>query len=131
MLNLKIYAILAALAIAAGIGFKMYFDYSQEQIKTLTTDISTYKMQNEAQQKAYNTMKKNFKEQSVAIISLTDKLAKVEVTTSKLSKTLARHELDKLASAKPETLKRLANKATKKVFANLEKVSQPVSKGVN
>jgi len=128
MLNLKIYAIIAAVFLAGAVAFKFYFDYSQEQIKTLTIDIQTFKIQNEAQEKVYKLMKDNYAKQSDAITSLNDKMSKVEFETGKLSKTLARHELDKLASGAPDTLKRLANRATKKVFANLEKVSQPVVK---
>ena len=128
MLNLKIYAILGALAIAAGLGFKLYFDYSQEQIATLTKDLTTYKIQNEAQQEVFTNFKNNIAEQSASITALNNELIKIKTTTSQLSKTLARHELDKLASAKPDTLKRLANRATKKVFADLESSSKPVEK---
>jgi uncharacterized coiled-coil protein SlyX len=128
MLNLKIYAILAVLALAAGAGFKVYFDYSQEQIATLTKDITGFRIQNEAQTVAFDTFKNNIAEQTATITELNKDITAIKNETSQLSKTLARHELDKLASAKPETLKRLANAATKKVFRKLETASKPLEK---
>jgi hypothetical protein len=128
MLNLKIYAIIGALALAAGVAFKLYFDYSQEQIATLNKDLQTYKIQNEAQQKAFNDFKDNVASQSEAITELNNKVLGIESKTSQLSRTLARHELDRLAGAKPGLIKSRANKATAKVFENLEDLSQPIKK---
>ena len=131
MLNLKIYAILGAIILGGGYFFKQYYDSAQKQILTLEQNQATIKAANDAQILRYNTFRNELAAQTATITQLNSDLSKIKTESTKLSKTLARHELDKLASAKPDTLKRLANRATKKVFAELESVSKPIKKTEN
>lgn len=123
MPNLQIYGILAAIIIAAGLGFKVYFDYSQEQIKTLTSNMQVYKLKSEAEEKAFDTYKTNVATQLAGVKALAATVSKIETKSKEFDKMISRHELDKLASGNPAAIKRLANAATKKVFTNLEKAS--------
>jgi len=126
MLNLKIYAVLAIIIAGGGYFFKQYYDSSQAQILTLKQNNIAVEAQNKAQDERFDKFKTEFAVQSAAITQLNSELANIKIESSKLSKTLARHELDKLSAGKPGLIKRLANRATKKVFANLENASKPV-----
>lgn len=126
MINLKIYAILALIITGMGVGFKFYWDYSQEQMQILAANIAKADAQIAAQQEAFNTYKVTITKQSENLKELNSKILDVEVETSKLSRTLARHELDRLAGDKPGLIEIKANKATAKVFENLEEISKPV-----
>ena len=44
---------------------------------------------------------------------------------NRLRKTFAKHDLDKLALAKPELMQSKINKASKRVLENLEKITDP------
>ena len=128
MLNLKIYAALGAVILLGGYFFKQYYDTSKEQILTLQQGIQAIELQNKAQADRYSTLRDDFALQSATITQLNDDMGTIRKESTRLSKTLARHELDKLAMAKPGLIKIKANKATAVVFKQLEKYSQPVEK---
>ena len=126
MLNLKIYAILGAIIIGLGYGFKVYYDYAQAERDILNANLQKAQIEIESAKKTFEEYRETITAQQEALKELNKQLTDVEIKTSKLSKTLARHELDRLAGEKPGLIKIKANKATKKVFENLEKLSQPV-----
>jgi len=128
MLNLKIYAALGAVILLGGYFFKQYYDSSQKQILTLEQNQKAFQASIDAQDARYARIRDDFAKQSASITLLNEETRNNRKESTKLSKILARHELDKLAMAKPGLIKIRANRATKKVFADLEKYSQPVEK---
>ena len=123
IVNLKIYLIIAALVATMVGGAYLYFQYSQKQIRTLTTEIAYQQVANASLTLKVNILENGIKESKKDIAALDKKNKAVKRETSRLSKMLSEHNLSYLAAKKPTLIENRVNKASDKVISDLEELT--------
>jgi len=128
----QISAALGVALVIAGGAFKMYYDKSEAEKEAMATQLqqamdnqqrleNAIADQNEQIEKALAEQK----ESQERIQSLTVANNEANEKVEELRNKFARHDLDMLSIRKPGLVEKLVNRGTAKVFADLEKLTDP------
>ena len=103
-----------------GIGY--YFLYNQYEAVKAENMALTFAV--EEQKKTIEVIKENFEKQGKALNNLTARNAEIEGEMTRYLDIFKRHNLNKLAIAKPGLIEKRVNDGTKKVFETIEEDSK-------
>lgn len=106
------------------LGGATYFLWNQNL--GLQEEIAVQKVQLETQKIAFQHLQEQKAIQDAAVRDLTKKSNEIQVEMNRYLDIFARHNLTKLASAKPGLIEKRANNATKQVFDSIEDDSRDV-----
>ena len=112
--------VLIGIILVMGIG--SYFLYNQYETVKAENVALTFAV--EEQKKTIEVIKENFEKQGKALNNLTSRNAEIEGEMNRYLDIFRRHNLNKLAIAKPGLIEKRVNDGTKKIFITIEKDSQ-------
>ena len=110
------------IAIILILGLGCWWLYSENQ--TLTMNNMQLEVAIKQQEEAIATIKESYEKQGAALNQLTSKNAQIEAETNGYLDIFRRHNLNKLAIAKPGMIETRANEQTKAVFESIENDSK-------
>jgi len=103
-------------------GLGGYFLYQQNE--SLKIENLAFQVRDQEQQDTIKAQQESFVKQSQALNSLTAKNAEIEGEMSRYLDIFRRHNLNKLAIAKPGLIEKRVNDGTKKIFETIEEDSK-------
>ena len=112
--------VLMGIIFVMGIG--SYFLY--QQYETVKAENLALTFAVEEQKKTIEVIKENFEKQGKALNNLTARNAEIEGEMTRYLDIFKRHNLNKLAIAKPGLIEKRVNDGTKKVFETIEEDSK-------
>lgn len=112
--------VLIGILFAFGIAGYFYYTTTQNQLIELRDLNKAYELKVKTQDEAINTMQESYKAQSEALTALTEKNREIAQEMNRYLDIFRRHDLSKLAAAKPGLIEKRVNEATKDVFDSLE-----------
>ena len=112
--------ILIGIIIMMGLGG--YFLYNQNT--TLKAENQAYELRNQEQVATIEAQQESFAKQSSALNNMTARNAEIEGEMSRYLDIFRRHNLNKLALAKPGLIETRVNNGTKDVFDSIESDSK-------
>ena len=112
--------VLIGIILVMGIG--SYFLYNQYEAVKAENMALTFAV--EEQKKTIEVIKENFERQGKALNNLTARNAEIEGEMTRYLDIFKRHNLNKLAIAKPGLIEKRVNDGTKKVFETIEEDSK-------
>lgn len=115
-------ALIAAVAVLATGSYILYLQYDKAQ-----AEIATLNSAIDAQRATTEEYKTQLEIQTQALKDLSDKSNKLEGDVRRYLDIFKRHDLTKLATAKPGLIEPRINKATKEVFDAIEDDSRSIS----
>lgn len=104
------------------LGASSYFLFTE--VQSLNKDLAKKEVVIQEQQAAYNTLKEESARQSEQINNMQLRNQEIEMEMSRYLDIFKRHNLTRLAAAKPGLIETRANNATKQVFETLESDSR-------
>ena len=112
------------LAIILVLGLGSYFLWNENQ----TLKANNIKLEGavQMQEEAISSLQNDFAKQTQALTSLQSKNNEIELEMNRYLDIFKRHNLTKLAAAKPGLIETRANKATKEVFDGIEQDSRDI-----
>lgn len=122
------YILIFLLMIIGGMGYtgKQYYDSSQATIYTLKENQSKLEQVIEEKDAEMERVKEDIKLQQEAMNKLTLQSQQIQAEMNRYLDIFKRHNLTKLAAAKPGLIETRANKGTKDVFDSIENDSRLV-----
>ena len=124
-MGFKLSLILGGLLLVSVAGSLYYIDYLQDQISTLKGNQIVLETEIEKQNESIKNYLEQQKNQQTQLNQLEADKQEAMKDVNRLRKTFANHDLDELALAKPGLLQSKVNKASNRVMATLEKLSNP------
>ena len=124
-MGLKLSIILAGLLVITVAGSAWYIDYQADQITTLKGNQIVLETEIQKQNESIVRYLEQQKNQQVQLDQLESEKRAAMEDVNRLRKTFANHDLDKLALAKPGLIENRINKASARVMATLEKITNP------
>lgn len=118
------YLIIGAVVLALSGAGVLYFKWSQNQIAELNGKVSAYAEKAATLEASLNDTLDHINRMQARMQTLNKNMRNIEEETSDLKKVLAKHDLERLAAAKPNLIENRANEATKKLFRELEEISR-------
>tara|TARA_A200000159_G_C7143055_1_gene263936 strand:+ start:118 stop:498 length:381 start_codon:yes stop_codon:yes gene_type:complete len=106
--------------VSLGIGGYFYYTTTQNELIELRSLNAAYETKFETQENTINTMEARYENQSNAIIEMAAKNQEIIAERDRYLGIFQRHDLGKLANAKPGLIEPRVNNATKDVFDSLE-----------
>ena len=103
-----------------------YYNDTQQRIATLRENNAQLNVAVQTQEEAISTLQKDFSLQGQELTELTKKSQAAQKEMNRYLDIFRRHNLTKLAAAKPGLIETRANKATKEVFDAIEKISRDI-----
>lgn len=110
-----------------GLGGYLYYNDTQDTIKTLMAEIATqqnvinaFELRQAEQTKTLEALENNLKVTSEALQTQNARNQEIESEMNRYLSIFARHNLTKLAAAKPGLIETRVNNATKEVFDGIE-----------
>ena len=112
------------LAIILVLGLGSYYLWNENQ----TLKANNIKLEGavQMQEETISTLQNDFAKQTQALTSLQSKNNEIELEMNRYLDIFKRHNLTKLAAAKPGLIETRANKATKEVFDGIEQDSRDI-----
>ena len=110
------------IAIILVLGMASWWLYSQNQ--TLTFNNMQLEVAIQQQEDAMDAMKESYEKQGESLNQMMSKNAQIEAEKARYMDIFRRHDLNKLAIAKPGLLEARVNKGTKDVFDTIENDSR-------
>lgn len=116
------YVIVMLLVLMAGMGYsaKEYYDYSQEQMHILKSNNEKLELVIEEKDAEMERIQANMKVQQEALNDMTLRTQEIQAEMNRYLDIFKRHNLTKLAAAKPGLIESRVNKGTKNVFDSIE-----------
>jgi hypothetical protein len=114
------------IAIILVLGLGGYWLYNENE--TLKANNIKLEAAVEEQKQTMQIMKESFEKQGKALNNLSRKNAQIEAEKEKYLDIFRRHDLNKLAIAKPGLIEIRTNKATKEVFETIENDTKIIDK---
>lgn len=114
------------IAIILVLGLGSYWLYNENE--TLKANNLKLETAVETQKQTMEAMKESYEKQGKALGQLQRKNAQIEAEKDKYLDIFRRHDLNKLAIAKPGLIEIRSNKATKKVFETIENDTKVIDK---
>jgi hypothetical protein len=96
------------------------------QNKNLVSINQAYELRDAEQKKAIESLEKDFALQTQGLIDLQSKTQEIQNEMNRYLDIFKRHNLSKLAAAKPGLIEPRVNKATKEVFDGIEQDSRSI-----
>ena len=112
--------VLFGVILAGGIVGYLYYTNTQAELIELREYNMAMELQVATQNETIDKMSKQYETQAKALGELTSKNAEIEAEMSRYLDIFRRHDLSKLAAAKPGLIEPRVNNATKEVFDTLE-----------
>ena len=107
--------------IASGLCYYLY----QENQKLLG-NVAQLEVANDIQEQTINSLQNDFTLQTNALVELQAKNQEIQVEMNRYLDIFKRHNLSKLAAAKPGLIQKRVNAATKEVFDGIEEDSRDI-----
>lgn len=120
------YQVLVGIIIAGGVGGYFYYTSTQTELTELRALNSAYELKFEQQAEALEAVQRDFELQTQSLNELQAQSQQIQVEMNRYLDIFRRHNLSKLAAAKPGLIEKKANAATKEVFDGIEKDSVSV-----
>ena len=124
-MGFKLSLILGGLLVATVAGSAWYIDYQADQITTLKGNQIVLETEIQKQNESIKRYLEQQKNQQVQLDQLESEKRAAMEDVNRLRKTFAKHDLDRLALAKPGLIQNRINKASARVMATLEKITNP------
>ena len=124
-MGIKLSLILGGLLFMTIAGSAWYIDYQSDQITTLKGNQIVLETEIQKQNESIERYLEQQKNQQVQLDQLESEKRAAMEDVNRLRKTFAKHDLDKLALAKPGLIEKRINKASARVMATLEKITNP------
>ena len=124
-MGIKLSLILGGLLFMTIAGSAWYIDYQSDQITTLKGNQIVLETEIQKQNESIERYLEQQKNQQVQLDQLESEKRAAMEDVNRLRKTFAKHDLDKLALAKPGLIENRINKASARVMATLEKITNP------
>ena len=112
--------------IASGLCYYLY----QENQKLLG-NVAQLEVANDIQEQTINSLQNDFTLQTNALVELQAKNQEIQVEMNRYLDIFKRHNLSKLAAAKPGLIEKRVNAATKEVFDGIEEDSRDIDSADN
>ena len=122
---MKATLVLAGILVFVTGGSFYWINYLNDQIATLKGNQIVLEIEIEKQNESIKNYLEQQKNQQTQLNQLEADKQKAMQDVNRLRKTFANHDLDELALAKPGLLQSKVNKASTRVMATLEKLSNP------
>jgi len=122
---MKLSLILGGLLLVTAASSWYYIDYLNDQIATLKGNQIVLETQIQEQNEAIERHLEQAKKQQQQMNNLAEENRKAMEDVNRLRKTFSNLDLDESALANPADLQRRINKASARVMATLEKLSNP------
>jgi len=124
-MGFKLSLILGGLLVATVAGSAWYIDYQADQITTLKGNQIVLETEIQKQNESIERYLEQQKNQQVQLDQLESEKRAAMEDVNRLRKTFAKHDLDRLALAKPGLIQNRINKASARVMATLEEITNP------
>ena len=124
-MGIKLSIILGGLLVVSVAGSAWYINYQADQITTLKGNQIVLETEIQKQNESIERYLEQQKNQQVQLDQLESEKRAAMEDVNRLRKTFAKHDLDKLALAKPGLIENRINKASARVMATLEKITNP------
>ena len=124
-MGIKLSLILGGLLFITIAGSAWYIDYQADQITTLKGNQIVLETEIQKQNESIERYLEQQKNQQVQLDQLESEKRAAMEDVNRLRKTFAKHDLDKLALAKPGLIQNRINKASARVMATLEEITNP------
>ena len=85
-----------------------------------------FELRDKEQKEAIETLQQDFKTQTEGLLEIQKRNNEIEQEMTRYLDIFKRHNLTKLAIAKPNLIEKRVNNGTKKVFDNIEEVSRAI-----
>ena len=112
--------VLIGIILGGGIIGYLYYTNTQAELTELREYNMAMELQVKTQNETIDKMSKQYEQQAQALGELTSKNAEIEAEMTRYLDIFRRHNLSKLAAAKPGLIEPRVNNATKEVFDSLE-----------
>ena len=112
--------VLIGIILGGGIIGYLYYTNTQAELTELREYNMAMELQVKTQNETIDKMSKQYEQQAKALGELTSKNAEIEAEMTRYLDIFRRHNLSKLAAAKPGLIEPRVNNATKEVFDSLE-----------
>jgi type II secretory pathway pseudopilin PulG len=112
--------ILIGIILAGGVAGYFYYNNTQAELIELRDLNMAYELKFEEQEKAMSALKADFDLQSTSLLDMQTKNQEIQIEMNRYLDIFKRHNLTKLAAAKPGLIESKANKGTKEVFDGIE-----------
>jgi hypothetical protein len=120
------YGAFIGIIVAMGVGGYFYYQETEATIKELQALNAAYEVRDAEQKAALDAMEKDFALQTESLNELTTRSQEIQAEMNRYLDIFKRHNLSKLAAAKPGLIETRANKATKGVFDGIENDSRDI-----
>ena len=124
-MGFKLSLITGGLLVVTVAGSAWYIDYQADQINTLKGNQIVLETEIQKQNESIERYLEQQKNQQVQLDQLESEKRAAMEDVNRLRKTFAKHDLDKLALAKPGLIQNRINKASARVMATLEEITNP------
>tara|TARA_R110002051_G_scaffold109689_2_gene182400 strand:+ start:897 stop:1301 length:405 start_codon:yes stop_codon:yes gene_type:complete len=124
-MGMKLSLILGGLLFVTIAGSGWYINYLGEQVSTLKGNQIVLETQIQEQNESIERYLEQQKNQQVQLNQLEAEKREAMEDVNRLRKTFAKHDLDKLALAKPGLMQSKINKASARVMSTLEELTNP------
>ena len=124
-MGFKLSFILGGLLVITVAGSAWDIDYQADQITTLKGNQIVLETEIQKQNESIERYLEQQKNQQVQLDQLESEKRAAMEDVNKLRKTFAKHDLDRLALAKPGLIQNRINKASARVMATLEEITNP------
>jgi uncharacterized protein (DUF3084 family) len=104
----------------------LYYTTTQAELTELRDLNKVYELKHEQQAEALRILQEDFETQTAGLQELQQKSQQMQVEMNRYLDIFKRHNLTKLAAAKPGLIETRANKGTKNVFDSIEDISRSV-----
>tara|TARA_B100000131_G_C18106073_1_gene607872 strand:+ start:754 stop:1140 length:387 start_codon:yes stop_codon:yes gene_type:complete len=112
--------ILFGILIAGGAMGYVYYNQTQVELIELRELVASYELKFETQDNTIKVMEERHIQQSNAMLEMSEKNKEIIAERDRYLDIFKRHDLSKLAAAKPGLIEPRVNNATKDVFDSLE-----------
>tara|TARA_R110000796_G_scaffold221820_3_gene338005 strand:- start:203 stop:598 length:396 start_codon:yes stop_codon:yes gene_type:complete len=106
------------------LGFSSYYLYNQNQV--LSSNNQKLEFAVEEQKAAIESLQNDFATQTAGLLTIQSRNQEIEAEMTRYLDIFKRHNLTKLAAAKPGLLEPRVNKGTKDVFNSIEEDSRNI-----
>lgn len=120
------YGAFIGIIVAMGVGGYLHYTNCQATIEELQALNAAYEVRDAEQKAALDAMEKDFALQTESLNALTTRSQEIQAEMNRYLDIFKRHNLSKLAAAKPGLIETRANKATKGVFDGIENDSRDI-----
>ena len=124
-MGFKLSLILGGLLVVSLAGSTYYINYLNDQISILKGNQIVLETEIEKQNESIERYLEQQKNQQVQLDQLESEKRAAMEDVNRLRKTFAKHDLDRLALAKPGLIQNRINKASARVMATLEEITNP------